>query len=318
MDKQSEIRDSRAKDWFYLDNELLEVFGGKDKGDKGIGIHAMGVYMVLAKHANNDTQQCKPSYQTIATILGVARNTVITAIKTLEKAGVISIEQRISHEKNKPTTTNIYTLMKIKRSNPLPADEHPSSRDALPSARDGLGVAQEVVHPIPPEGRELDLSDKTYSDKTISVVVSHPPDQKQTTATRPVKSEAVLIEEYFLMATTGTTGFMSANQRAICKDLEKQGMTAERAKPGIDQTIVEMNGKKRSVGSIQLCLAAIHQFDPVKQKNTPIPINRLPERKPSPQLTSFGTLYADADSLSWYPKDMGEYGTGFKVRAKQA
>lgn len=113
---KTQIRDSRSKDWFYLDNEILEVFGGKGKGEgeQGIGIHALGVYMVLAKHANNDTQQCKPSYQTIATILGVSRNTVITAIKTLEKAGIISVEQRTSTENKKVHTTNIYTLRNIK------------------------------------------------------------------------------------------------------------------------------------------------------------------------------------------------------------
>lgn len=104
------------------------------------------------------------------------------------------------------------------------------------------------------------------------VVASPPPDKKQaaTTTTRPEKSEAVLIEEYFLLATTGSTGFMSAKQREICKELEKQGMTAERARPGIDHTIADMNGKGLSVGSISLCVAAIHQFDPAKAKPTPI------------------------------------------------
>jgi DNA-binding Lrp family transcriptional regulator len=282
MAKRTEIRDNRSRDWFYLDNELLEVFGGKGKSDRGIGVHALGVYMVLAKHANNETQQSKPSYQTIANLLGVSRNTVIAAIKTLEKAGLISVEQRTISEDKKVYTTNIYTLKNIKATEPIPADEPPGISDALPSARDGLGVVQEMDYPSAPEGPELDLSDKTYLDKTISVVVvaSPPPDKKQaaTTTTRPGKSEAVLIEEYFLLATTGSTGFMSAKQREICKDLEKQGMTAERARPGIDHTIAEMNGKGLSVGSISLCVAAIHQFDPARAK----PVSIQNYQKPIP------------------------------------
>jgi DNA-binding Lrp family transcriptional regulator len=161
-----QVRDNRSRDWFYLDNELLEVFGGKSKDDKGLGINAIGVYMVLAKHANNDTQQCKPSYQTIATLLGVSRNTVISAIKTLEKAQIISVGQRTINDNEKLHTTNIYTLLNIKVAKPIPTSEPPSARDALPSASDGIGVVQEMNHPSAPEVPELHSSNYTNSNKT--------------------------------------------------------------------------------------------------------------------------------------------------------
>lgn len=167
-----EIRDARSKNWFYLDNEILEVYGGKDKEDKGIGIHAIGVYMVLAKHANNDTQQCKPSYQTIATILGVSRNTVITAIKTLEKACIISIEQRISHEKNKPTTTNIYTLKNIKRAAPIPPYEPGGLTNGPPRPGGGIPLDQDLVYPRPPGVPKQHYSDNTTLNNTTNTMAA--------------------------------------------------------------------------------------------------------------------------------------------------
>jgi hypothetical protein len=161
--------------------------------------------------------------------------------------------------------------------------ENPLRQDGtMPSCQDGTTIAPERHHPL----RQNDAAiTRDYvpeiTSETISVVVSPPPDQKQPTTTRPVKSEAVLIEEYFLLATTGTTGFMSANQRAICKDLEAKGMTLERCKPGIDQTIAEMNAKGKVCGSISLCVPAIYQLD--KARSAPTSITAYQKPKPFEQ-----------------------------------
>jgi hypothetical protein len=103
----SEIRDKRQKEWFWLDNALLDEYA------RLIGPNAVLVYIALSRHADNDEQTCWPSMETIAEEIGIkSRNTVAKGIKTLQKFGMIEVQQ--SKKVDGTHNNNVYTLLSKK------------------------------------------------------------------------------------------------------------------------------------------------------------------------------------------------------------
>lgn len=99
-----EIRDNRAKEWFWLDNEYLNGYA------KHLGSTCTVVYISLCRHADNKTQQCFPSMETIAEENGMKRNAVSRAIKTLEEWNIVSVKKEYD-SKSKKRMNNVYTLL---------------------------------------------------------------------------------------------------------------------------------------------------------------------------------------------------------------
>ena len=97
-------KDARGPGWFWADNKVIDVYAAK------IGIHALGVYMVLVKHLNSD-DECWPSSATIAKKLGISQRTVIKAIQTLATEKLIEITPR--EEQGKGQISNLYTIHRI-------------------------------------------------------------------------------------------------------------------------------------------------------------------------------------------------------------
>lgn len=96
------IRDNRAKEWFWLDNEYLNGYA------KELGIACTVVYLSLCRHANNETQTCFPSMKLIAEENAISTRTVIRATQDLEKWGIITIQK--DKKKDGTQANNIYTL----------------------------------------------------------------------------------------------------------------------------------------------------------------------------------------------------------------
>lgn len=99
-----EIRDNRAKEWFWLDNEYLNGYA------KHLGVMCTNVYISLCRHAHNETQTCFPSMEQIGEEIGVKRNAVSRAIGTLKEWNIISIQEGYDPE-NKRRKNNVYTLL---------------------------------------------------------------------------------------------------------------------------------------------------------------------------------------------------------------
>lgn len=83
MSEQFCVRSHRNNGWFFIDNELISIWGEK------LGVHGIAVYNVLAMHANNETQETFPSYNTIAKTINCSRRKVIDIMKTLESFNII-------------------------------------------------------------------------------------------------------------------------------------------------------------------------------------------------------------------------------------
>ena len=74
--------DRRRNPYFRVDNAVLITHGAALKA------HGIAVYCALSMHANTN-DQCWPSFQTIARLLGMSRSQVIREIKKLEELGLI-------------------------------------------------------------------------------------------------------------------------------------------------------------------------------------------------------------------------------------
>ncbi len=80
------MRDKRQKDWFWVDNALV------DRRD--LNLYEKMLYICLARHAGNN-DYAFPKLATLCDELGVKDNrTVVKYIKSLEEKGLIEIEKR--------------------------------------------------------------------------------------------------------------------------------------------------------------------------------------------------------------------------------
>lgn len=81
-----EVRDVRAKNRFFIDNEFFDVWV------PALGIHAFAVYAALCRHSNRE-QLAWPAQEKIARETGMSARQVIRMIKRLEEHRIIDRER---------------------------------------------------------------------------------------------------------------------------------------------------------------------------------------------------------------------------------
>jgi len=101
------LRDGRVKNWFYLENELL------DRED--LTIYEKTVYIVIARYVDSENKAF-PSYETIAKKGSMAKVQAMRVVRSLVKKGLLKKESRKTS--NNGSTSNLYTLL-----NPKPKNE---------------------------------------------------------------------------------------------------------------------------------------------------------------------------------------------------
>lgn len=100
--ENTEIRGRGKKTRFYVDNEILELYGPILKP------HGIALYVALARHANSNTQICFPSYERLIRCSGIGnRNTISKKLQLLEDIGLI----RIKHSNGRGS--NYYKLLHV-------------------------------------------------------------------------------------------------------------------------------------------------------------------------------------------------------------
>lgn len=80
------IRDLRGGDYFRIHNIVIDTYG------KLLQPAGIAVYATLCRMADNDDQTCYPSYQTIATRIGISRSKVGTVLRLLQDIGLVGWE----------------------------------------------------------------------------------------------------------------------------------------------------------------------------------------------------------------------------------
>jgi len=108
------LRDGRTKNWFYLENDLL------DRED--LTIYEKTVYIVIARYVNGENKAF-PSYETIAKKGSMAKVQAMRVVKSLIQKGLLKKETR-KNKDNEGSTSNLYTLL-----NPKPKVKNDNEKD---------------------------------------------------------------------------------------------------------------------------------------------------------------------------------------------
>jgi DNA-binding transcriptional ArsR family regulator len=82
---QSDIRNLKDGDWYWIHRKVLQLYGKKLRS---LG---MAVYSTLACFADAKTQSCFPSRNAIARLLGVSQRTVTRKIRLLKQVGLVRV-----------------------------------------------------------------------------------------------------------------------------------------------------------------------------------------------------------------------------------
>ena len=122
------LRDGRVKNWFYLENDLL------DRED--LTIYEKTVYIVIARYVN-DKNKAFPSYETIAKKGSMAKVQAMRVVKSLIEKGLLKKEDRRNKD-NEGSTSNLYTLL-----NPKPNKDNNDKNEVVSHRYQG------GVHQIP-------------------------------------------------------------------------------------------------------------------------------------------------------------------------
>ena len=124
MVSKDNLRDGRVRNWFYLENDLL------DRED--LTIYEKTVYIVIARYVNSDNKAF-PSYETIARKGSMAKVQAIRVVKSLTQKGLLKKEVR-KNNRNGGSTSNLYTLLNPKLNNKTEgvSDRYPGSVPQIP------------------------------------------------------------------------------------------------------------------------------------------------------------------------------------------
>lgn len=102
------MRDRRQKDWFWVDNALVDR--------KDLNLYEKMLYICLARHAGNN-EYAFPKLSTLCNELGVKdTRTIVKYIKSLEEKGLIEVEKRKG-------SSNLYYLNNVE----VPTSDVPTS-----------------------------------------------------------------------------------------------------------------------------------------------------------------------------------------------
>ena len=127
MVSKDNLRDGRVRNWFYLENDLL------DRED--LTIYEKTVYIVIERYVNSENKAF-PSYENIAQKGSMAKVQAKRVVKSLVEKGLLKKEAR-KNKDNKSHTSNLYTLL-----NPNPKDENSNGKDEVVSHRYQGGVPE--------------------------------------------------------------------------------------------------------------------------------------------------------------------------------
>ena len=127
MKSKDNLRDGRVRDWFYLENDLL------DRED--LSIYEKTVYIVIARYVNSENKAF-PSYETIARKGSMAKVQAKRVVKSLIEKGLLKKEAR-KNKSNRSYTSNLYTLL-----NPNSKKEDKTDENKVVSHRYQGGVPQ--------------------------------------------------------------------------------------------------------------------------------------------------------------------------------
>lgn len=102
-DSEFLVRDNRQARHFWADNEVVDVFGAQ------LGAHAFAVYMVLCRHAMNQTGEVRISARKIGKAISISPTGALNALDHLIRLGLA--REVVKRDNAKP---GLYQLADVK------------------------------------------------------------------------------------------------------------------------------------------------------------------------------------------------------------
>lgn len=198
---RSAVRDARKPGWFYLDDAMIDHYGPI------VGAVSIAVYAALARFANKDGQAF-PAHKTLGDALDLSRNTVKAALRRLEDAKLITVDQQ-TDESGHPIDVNIYTLHAIAHHNTVCQEGRGSNIDR--------GVS-EIDHPLSKTDQGGSSADRGVSESAYEGHVPLLENKESSTSTADddgvSKKRTAIAPPDPMVAMLGSFGIMAAEQIA--------------------------------------------------------------------------------------------------------
>jgi hypothetical protein len=125
------VRDRRRKDWYSVDNEILDDFGER------ISLHGFGVYCALARYSWGGTEEASVSLTTLCKKLKMGRAKLLQTLALLKDVGLIDIEP------GNRTTSSVYVLLEVPKREGGSEENHRSSEENHPGSEENQGGGSE-------------------------------------------------------------------------------------------------------------------------------------------------------------------------------
>lgn len=104
MSEAVTVADARQSGVFWLGNDVIDKYG------RELGPFGIAAYCALVRHADKGGR-CFPSLATLANETGMSKPTLVKALETLERVGLVTRERRDAEGKGHIST--LYTLVNV-------------------------------------------------------------------------------------------------------------------------------------------------------------------------------------------------------------
>ena len=185
--KLLKLEDKRIDYYFKVENAVI------DNSETFDNIYASHLFIVLSRYCNNNNVAF-PSYATLAKLCYCSRSTIIKAMNTLEKKGLIN--KLIRNKKIKDKTlyeSNLYTINNINKYSIITEDKKDNSVIDKDSSSKISGVVSEKDHSSSYDTlyKEQVINNKLIKNNTIT---SNKKDRKNSS-----RYEFLNLSKYFLL-----------------------------------------------------------------------------------------------------------------------
>jgi DNA-binding transcriptional MocR family regulator len=182
---------------------------------------------LLLKFRNRETGQCNPSYQTVADVIGMSRDTVTDAVKALKEAGYVVVH---GTKGGSGRNTNQFEFqLKLTGGAPATGGEHATGGSVVErGGEDGTGGVEGLPHEL-----SIEPSRTNNQDQIETNGPDRSPARLPTGALRdPVHGERTEVVQDRLAKRLGSEGWtilmeLAAGELERLTELERQGKLAD-------------------------------------------------------------------------------------------
>src|SRR5262245_33901147 len=152
------VRSIHTTRWLWIDNAVYDRYAAT------LGPEGLGVYVGLARYANNKTAKCWPSMTRLATEMGTDLYTIEAALERIMAAGLLHVTQE-------PGKGTVLTLLDAQTAVPTAGAPETTAAQSLPVETEPGSAPSPDPSPDPEQPEEQNKQDlvscsSSYTYKT--------------------------------------------------------------------------------------------------------------------------------------------------------